>query len=57
MQELGVKENFRPEQSEVTVYWRILCYRTHINVYLSPNIIMVIKLRRLSHAGQRACIV
>jgi len=57
VQELGVKENFRPKQSEVTVYWRILHYRTDINFYLSPNIIRMIKLNRLSHAGQGTCIL
>ena len=57
MQELGIKENFRPKQGEVTVYWRILHYRIYIKFYLSPIIIRMIKLKRLNHAGQVACIV
>jgi len=51
VQELGVKENFRPKQNEVKIYCRILHYRTNTKFYLSPNIIRMIKLNRLSHAG------
>jgi hypothetical protein len=57
VQELGVKEKLRPRQSEVTKYCRIIHDRTHTNFYLSPNIIKMIELRRLSHARHVACIV
>jgi hypothetical protein len=51
VQEVGVKENFRPKQSEVTKYWRKLHYRTHTDFYLSHNIIGMIKLKGLPMQG------
>jgi hypothetical protein len=45
---------FGPERDEVTGEWRKLQYMELNDLYCSPNIILVIKSRRMSWAGHIA---
>jgi hypothetical protein len=45
---------FRPKRDEVTGGWRKLCNEELHNLYSSPNIISMIKSRRMRWAGHVA---
>ena len=46
---------FGPRRDEVTGEWRRLCNKALNDVYSSPIIVRVIKLRRMRWAGHVAC--
>ena len=46
---------FGPRRDEVTGEWRRLCSEELNDVYSSPNIVWVIKWRRMRWAGHVAC--
>ena len=50
-----LRKIFGPKRHEVTGQWRKLHNEELSNLYSSPNIIRVIKLRRMRWAGQVAC--
>jgi hypothetical protein len=47
---------FGPKRDEVTGEWRKLHNENHGDLYSSPNIVQVIKSRRMRWAGHVACI-
>jgi hypothetical protein len=49
-----LKRTFRPKRDEVTREWRKLHNGEHNDVYCSPNIVQVIKSRRMRWAGHVA---
>ena len=53
--ELGVEEIFRPKRDEVTEEWRKLHNVELHDLYFSPNILRVIKSRRMRCAGHVTC--
>ena len=50
-----LKRIFGPVRDEVTGVWTKLCNEELNDLYSSPNIVQVIKLRRMRWAGQVAC--
>jgi hypothetical protein len=51
-----LREIFGAKRDKVTGEWRILHYKELNDLYCSPNIIWVIKSRRMRWAGHVACI-
>jgi len=57
MFEKGVLRRIFPKRDEVTGEWRKLHNEELNDLYCSPNIVQVIKSRRMGWAGHVACVV
>ena len=54
-QNRALRRIFGPKQDEVTVEWRGLPNEKLYDLYSSPNIVRVIKSRKMRWAGNGAC--
>jgi hypothetical protein len=44
---MGIEKNTRAKREMITMEWRTLNYEEHNGLYSSPNLVLVIKLRKI----------